>query len=48
MARSSIAAAMSFWLARGGVFGSSTLMRSRAFFPSSHMRSPRADASLAI
>jgi hypothetical protein len=38
MARNSVAAAMSFWLARGGVFGLSTsksaLMRSRACLPS--------------
>jgi hypothetical protein len=39
MARNSVAAAMSFWLARGGVFGLSTLksvlMRSQACMPSS-------------
>jgi hypothetical protein len=49
MARSSVAAAMSFWLARGGVFGLSTLksalMRSRACLPNSRARSPRAEAS---
>jgi hypothetical protein len=49
MARSSVAAAMSFWLAREGVFGlltlKSTLMRSRACLPSSRARSPRAEAS---
>jgi hypothetical protein len=52
MARSSVAAAMSFWLARGGVSGLSTLksalMRSRACLPSSLARSPRAEASLAM
>jgi hypothetical protein len=52
MARSSVAAAMSFWLARGGVSGLSTLksalMRSRACMPSSRARSPRAEASPAI
>jgi hypothetical protein len=52
MARSSVAAALSFWLARGGVSGSSTLksalMRSRACLPNSRARSPRADASPAI
>jgi hypothetical protein len=52
MARSSVAAAMSFWLARGGVFGSSTLkstlMRSLACLPSSRTRSPRAEASPAM
>jgi hypothetical protein len=52
MARSSVAAAMSFWLARGGVSGLSTLksvlMRSRACLPSSRARSPRADASPAM
>jgi hypothetical protein len=45
MARSSVAAAMSFWLARGGVSGLSTLksalMRSQACMPSSRARSPR-------
>jgi hypothetical protein len=49
MARSSVATATSFWLARGGVFGlstsKSTLMRSRACLPSSRARSPRAEAS---
>jgi hypothetical protein len=48
MAHSSVAAVMSFWLARGGVFGlltsKSVLMRSRACLPSSHARSPRAEA----
>jgi hypothetical protein len=52
MARSSVAAAMSFWLARGGVSGLSTLksalMRSRACLPSSRARSPRAEASPAM
>jgi hypothetical protein len=52
MARSSVAAAMSFWLARTGVFGSSTLksvlMRSRAYLPSSRVRLPRAEASPAL
>jgi hypothetical protein len=52
MARSSVAAVMSFWLARSGVFGSSTLklslMRSRACLPSSCTRSPRAEPSAAI
>jgi hypothetical protein len=52
MARSSVAAAMSFWLTRGGVFGSSTLksalMRSRACLPNSCARSPRAEASPAM
>jgi hypothetical protein len=52
MARSSVAAATSFWLARGGVFGLSTLksvlMPSRACLPSSRARSPRADASPAM
>jgi hypothetical protein len=52
MARSSVAAVMSFWLARGGVFGSSTLklvlMRSWACLPSSHTRSQRAEASPAM
>jgi hypothetical protein len=52
MARSSVAAAMSFWLARGGVFGlltsKSALMCSRAYFPSSRARSPRAEASPAM
>jgi hypothetical protein len=45
MAHSSVATAMSFWLARGGVSGLSTLksvlMRSRAYMPSSRARSPR-------
>jgi hypothetical protein len=49
MARSSVAAVMSLWLARGGVSESSTLksalMRSRACFPKSRARSPRAEAS---
>jgi hypothetical protein len=49
MARSSVAAAMSFWLARGGVLGlltsKSALMRSRACLPSSRAQSPRAEAS---
>jgi hypothetical protein len=52
MARSSVAAAISFWLARGGVSGLSTLksalMRSRACLPSSRVRSPRAEASPAM
>jgi hypothetical protein len=52
MARSSVAAAMSFWLARGGVLGLSTsksvLIRSRACLPSSRARSPRAEASPAM
>jgi hypothetical protein len=52
MARSSVAAAVSFWLARGGVFGLSTsksaLMRSRVSLPSSHACSPRAEASQAM
>jgi hypothetical protein len=49
MARSSVAAATSFWLARGGVFGLSTsksaLMRSRVCLPSSRARSLRAEVS---
>jgi hypothetical protein len=52
MARSSVVAAMIFWLARGGVFGlltlKSALMRSRACLPSSRARSPRAEASPAM
>jgi hypothetical protein len=52
MARSSVAAAISFWLARGGVSGLSTLksvlMRSRACMPNSRARSPRSEASPAI
>jgi hypothetical protein len=52
MARSSVAAVMSFWLARGGVLGlltsKSALMRSRAYLPSSHARSPRVEASPAM
>jgi hypothetical protein len=52
MARSSAAAAMSFWLSRGGVLGLSTsksaLMRSRACLPSSLAHSPRAQASPAL
>jgi FAD/FMN-containing dehydrogenase len=52
MARSSVAAAMRFWLARGGVFGwltsKSVLMQSRACLPSSRARSPRAEASPAM
>jgi hypothetical protein len=52
MARSSVAAAMSFWLARGGVFelltSKSVLMRLRACLPSSRARSPRAEASPAM
>jgi hypothetical protein len=52
MAHSSVAAAMSFWLARAGVFELSTsksvLMRLRAYLPSSRMHSPRAEASLAM
>jgi hypothetical protein len=48
MARNSVAAAMSFRLARGGVLGSSTLksalMRSRACQPNSRARSPRVEA----
>jgi hypothetical protein len=51
-ARSSVAAAMSFSLARGGVFGlltsKSVLMRSRAYLPSSCMCSPHAEASPAM
>jgi hypothetical protein len=43
---------MSFWLARGGVLGSSTLksvlMRSRACRPNSRACSPRAEASPAM
>jgi hypothetical protein len=49
MARSSVAALMSFWLTRGGMFGlltsKSTLICSRACLPSSRTRSPRAEAS---
>jgi hypothetical protein len=49
MARSSVMAVMTFWLARGGVFGLSTsksvLMRSRAYLPSSRARSPHEEAS---
>jgi hypothetical protein len=49
MARSSVAAVMSFYLMHGGVFGSSTLksalIRSWACLPSSRTRSPRAEAS---
>jgi hypothetical protein len=45
MAHSSVAAATSFWLARGGVFGlstlKSTLTHSRACLPSSRARSLR-------
>jgi hypothetical protein len=52
MARSSVAATMSFWLARGGVFGlltsKSALMRSRACLPSSRKRLPRAETSLTM
>jgi hypothetical protein len=52
MARSSVAAAMSFWLARGDVSGLSTLksalMRSRACLPTSRARSLRAEASPAM
>jgi hypothetical protein len=52
MARSSVAAALSFCLARGGVLGLSTLksalMRSQACLPSSRARSPRAEASPAM
>jgi hypothetical protein len=52
MARSSVAAATSFWLACGGVFGlstsKSTLMRSRACLPSLHACSPLAEASPAM
>jgi hypothetical protein len=52
MARSSVAAVISFWLARCGVFGSSTLksvlMRSRAYLPSSRTRLPHAEASPAM
>jgi hypothetical protein len=49
MARSSVAATMSFWLTRGGVSGlsmlKSALMRSRACLPSSRASSLRAEAS---
>jgi hypothetical protein len=49
MARSSVAAAMSFWLTRGGMFrlltSKSALMRSRACLPSSRARSPHVAAS---
>jgi hypothetical protein len=52
MARNSVAVAMSFWLAREGVLGSSmlksVLMRSRACRTNSRARSPRAEASLAM
>jgi hypothetical protein len=52
MARSSVAAATSFRLARGGVLGlltsKSVLMHSQACFPSSRARSPRAEASPAM
>jgi hypothetical protein len=52
MAHNSVATAMSFWLARGGVSGLSTLksvlIRSRACMPSSRTHSPRAEASPAI
>jgi hypothetical protein len=52
MAHSSVAVAMSFWLARGGMLGLSTsksaLMRSRACLPSSRARSPRVEASPAM
>jgi hypothetical protein len=52
MARNSVVAAMSFWLARGGVLGSSmlksALMRSGARRPYSRARSPRAEASPAM
>jgi hypothetical protein len=52
MARSSVAAAMSFWLARGDVFGlltsKSALMQSRACLPSSRACSPHAEASPAM
>jgi hypothetical protein len=52
MVRSSVVAAMSFWLARGSVSGLSTLksalMRSWACLPNSRARSPRADASPAM
>jgi hypothetical protein len=52
MAHSSVAAVMSFWLARGGVSELSTLksalMRSRACLPSSHERSLRTEASPAM
>jgi hypothetical protein len=52
MARSSVAAVMRFWLARGGVFGLLTLklvlMWSRACLPSSRARSLRAEASPAM
>jgi hypothetical protein len=52
MARSSAAAAMSFWLTCGGVLGlsmsKSALMRSWACLPSSRARSPRAEASPAM
>jgi hypothetical protein len=52
MARSSVTTAMSFWLARGGVFGlltsKSVLMRSQAYLPSSRARTPHAEASPAM
>jgi hypothetical protein len=50
MARSSIAAATSFWLARRGMSSTlkSALMRSRACLPSSRVRSPCAEASPAM
>jgi hypothetical protein len=52
MALNSVAGAMSFWLASGGLFVlltlKSALMRSRACLPSSRARSPRAEASPAM
>jgi hypothetical protein len=52
MALSSVAAAMSFWVTRGGVSRLSTLksalIRSRACLPSSCARSPHAEASPAM
>jgi hypothetical protein len=52
MARSSVSTAMSFWLARGGVFGLLTLksasMRSRDYLPSSRTRSLRVETSLSM
>jgi hypothetical protein len=52
MAHNSVAAAISFWLARGGMSGlltlKSVLMRSRACLPSSRARSPHVEASPAM